>query len=106
VAPALVLRLAFGEETVGAAGALPVLGLAMTLLAAGYLSVQYMLALGRMTFLYALGAVAAAEVVLLLGAGLGTLVGFATVVLALQAAAALAVLSLGLARPAPAASRA
>ena len=45
VAPELVLRLAFGEETVVASGALFTLGLAMTLLAAGYLCVQYMLAL-------------------------------------------------------------
>ena len=48
VAPSLVLRLAFGEETVQAAGALLVLGFAMTLLAAGYLCVQYMLALREM----------------------------------------------------------
>ena len=98
VAPALVLRLAFGEETVPAAGALLVLGVAMTLLAAGYLCVQYMLALREVRFLFALGVAAAAEVVLLAGAGLSSIVGFAAVVLALQAAAALAVLALGLAR--------
>ena len=63
LAPRLVLRLAFGEETVQAAGALLVLGVAMTLLAGGYLCVQYMLALRRVTFLYALAAAAAAEVV-------------------------------------------
>ncbi|MGH2948570.1 MAG: glycosyltransferase [Solirubrobacteraceae bacterium] len=97
-APRLVLRLAFGEETVPAAGALLVLGVAMTLLAAGYLCVQYMLALRRVTFLYALAAAATAEVALLLGAGLGSIEGFATVVLGLQAAAALAVLTLGLGR--------
>ena len=98
VAPALVLRLAFGEETVLAADALLVLGVAMTLLAAGYLCVQYMLALREVRFLFALGAAAAAEIVLLLGAGLSSIEGFAVVVLALQAAAALAVLALGLAR--------
>jgi glycosyltransferase involved in cell wall biosynthesis/O-antigen/teichoic acid export membrane protein len=103
VAPSLVLRLAFGEETVPAAGALFVLGLAMTLLAAGYLCVQYMLALREVRFLLALGVAAAAEIVLLSGAGLSSLVGFAAVVLALQAVAALAVLALGLGRrPAPA----
>ncbi len=98
VAPELVLRLAFGEETVVASGALFTLGLAMTLLAAGYLCVQYMLALNRVTFLFALGAVAGAEIALLSGAGLSTIEGFAIVVLGLQAAAALSVLALGLAR--------
>ncbi len=98
VAPELVLRLAFGEETVVAAGALFTLGLAMTMLAAGYLCVQYMLALNRVSFLYALAAVAGAEIVVLSGAGLSTIDGFAVVVLGIQAAAALSVLALGLAR--------
>jgi glycosyltransferase involved in cell wall biosynthesis/O-antigen/teichoic acid export membrane protein len=97
LAPRTVLRLAFGEETVQASGALLVLGLAMTLLAIGYLCVQYMLALGRTSFLIALAIVAVAEVVLLAAARLDTLAGFAGVVLALQAAAALPVLTLGLA---------
>jgi len=102
VAPAFVLRVAFGEETVLASGALFVLGLAMTLLAAGYLCVQYMLALREVRFLYALGVAAAAEIVLLAGGGLSSITGFAAVVLALQATAALAVLALGLGRrPAP-----
>ncbi len=92
VAPALVLRLAFGEETVPAAGALLVLGIAMTLLAAGYLCVQYMLALREIRFLFALGVAAVAEIAVLSGTGLSSIVGFATVVLALQAVAALAVL--------------
>jgi len=98
LAPRLVLRLAFGEETVPAAGALLVLGVAMTLLAAGYLCVQYMLALRRVTFLYALGVAAAAEVVVLAGAGLRSIEGFAVVVLGLQAVAAVSVLALGLSR--------
>jgi glycosyltransferase involved in cell wall biosynthesis/O-antigen/teichoic acid export membrane protein len=98
LAPRLVLRLAFGEETVVASGALFALGLAMTLLAAGYLCVQYMLALRRVTFLYVLAAVAGAEIALLSGAGLSSIEGFAVVVLGLQAAAALSVLTLGLAR--------
>ena len=98
LAPRLVLRLAFGEETVQASGALLLLGVAMTLLAAGYLCVQYMLALRRVTFLYALAAAAAAEVVVLAGAGLSSIQGFAVVVLGLQAAAAISVLALGLAR--------
>ena len=81
VAPSLVLRLAFGEETVQASGALLVLGFAMTLLAAGYLCVQYMLALREMRFLIALGVAAAAEIAVLSGTGLSSIVGFATVVL-------------------------
>jgi O-antigen/teichoic acid export membrane protein len=99
VMPGTVLRLAFGADTVQAADALFVLGVAMTLLAAGYLCVQYMLALGRLAFLYALGAVAAAEVALLSGVELSSLGAFAAVVLVLQAVAALATLGLGLSRP-------
>ena len=63
IAPEPVLRLAFGEDTVVAADALFVLGLAMTLLAVCYLCVQYMLALGRLAFLLALAVVAGAEIV-------------------------------------------
>jgi O-antigen/teichoic acid export membrane protein len=98
VAPKLLLRLAFGAETVPASGALFVLGVAMTLLAAGYLCVQYMLALREIRFLIALGIAAVAEVAVLTGTGLSSIVGFATVVLALQATAALAVLALVFAR--------
>jgi O-antigen/teichoic acid export membrane protein len=96
--PKTVLRLAFGPETVQASDALFVLGCAMTLLAVGYLGVQYMLALGRLSFLWALGVVAAAEVALLGGADLTSLVSFAGVVLVLQAVAAACVLTLGFAR--------
>jgi len=98
--PELVLRTAFGPETVDAAGALPVLGLAMTLLAVAYLTVQYMVALGEMRFLWVLAAVAGAEVALLFG-GTPSITGFAAVVLGAQLIAAGAVLALGLrARPA------
>ena len=55
VAPETLLRVAFGEEFVSAADALPILGLAMTLLAVSTLAVQYMLALHRTAFLCALG---------------------------------------------------
>jgi len=96
IAPATVLRLAFGPETVVAADALFVLGCAMTLLAVGYLGVQYMLALGRVSFLPALAAVALAEIALLGGLGIESLVTFAAIVLGLQAAAALSVLAIGL----------
>ena len=96
VAPATVLRLAFGPDTVVAADALFVLGCAMTLLAVGYLGVQYSLALGRIAFLPALAAVAVAEVILLGGLGIDSLVTFAGIVLGVQAAAALSVLVIGL----------
>lgn len=95
IAPHLMLRLAFGEKYTQAAGALVVLGAAMTLLAAAYLAVQYMLALGRFNFLYVLGVAAVLEP-FLLSAGSRSLVGFAVVVLALQCVAATAVLVLGL----------
>src|SRR4029079_8823825 len=95
--PEPVLRLAFGPDTVVAADALFVLGCAMTLLAIGYLGVQYMLARGRGALLPALGGVAArAEGVLLGGLGIENLVTFAAIVLGLQATAALLVLTIGL----------
>ena len=95
--PETVLRLAFGPETVVAADALLVLGIAMTLLAVGYLGVQYMLALGRVAFLPALGVVAVAEIALLGAIGTDSLLDFAVIVLGLQAAGALSVLAIGLA---------
>jgi O-antigen/teichoic acid export membrane protein len=104
IAPETVLRLAFGPETVQAADALFVLGCAMTLLAIGYLGVQYMLALGRLSFLWPLGVVATAEVALLAGADLESLLAFAVVVLALQAVAAGSVITLGFAGRAAAAA--
>jgi hypothetical protein len=57
-----------------------------------------MLALREVRFLIALGVAAAAEIALLSGAGLSSITGFATVVLALQAMSALAILALGLGR--------
>ncbi len=106
VAPATVLRLAFGPDTVQAADALFVLGCAMALLAITYLGVQYMLALGRLSFLWPLGLIATTEVVLLGSADLESLVSFAGVVLAIQALAAGSVLALGFVARAPAAARA
>src|SRR3954452_6012348 len=97
--PETVLRLAFGPETVVASDALFVLGCAMTLLAVGYLGVQYMLALGRVAFLPALGTVALAEIALLGGLGIESLLTFAAIVLALQATAAISVLVIGLLSP-------
>jgi len=103
VAPETLLRVAFGEAFVSAADALPILGLAMTLLAVSTLAVQYMLALHRTAFLYALAVAAIAEPLLLSG-GDAEMRAFAEIVLAVQAAAAVACLGLALrARPARAA---
>jgi O-antigen/teichoic acid export membrane protein len=90
VAPELVLRVAFGGDTVDAAGALVVLGAAMLLLAIAYLTVQYLFALGRATFLWALAAIAAAEVAVLLTSGSPSIAGFADRVALVQVAAAAA----------------
>ena len=95
--PGPLLRLAFGSELAGAADQLRVLALAMALLAVACLAVQYMLALGRTAFLPVLGAVAAAEPLVL--AQVDDLSGFATVVLALQSVAALSLLAISLRRP-------
>jgi O-antigen/teichoic acid export membrane protein len=46
-----LLAVAFGDDLTDGAGALPWLGLAMALLACTYLSVQFLLALGRSTFI-------------------------------------------------------
>ena len=64
-----LLDAAFGDDLTEASGALPLLGLAMTLLACSYLSVQYLLALGRWRFIWVLALAAAAEVGLLAGVG-------------------------------------
>jgi glycosyltransferase involved in cell wall biosynthesis/O-antigen/teichoic acid export membrane protein len=103
--PGFLMRVAFGPDLTLAADALPVLGVAMTLLAVAYLTVQYMVALGELKFVWVLGVVAIVEP-FLLSAGNFTLLSFATVVLGLQLVAASAVLALGLRtrRPAPTAA--
>jgi O-antigen/teichoic acid export membrane protein len=85
--PGTVLRIAFGPDTVDGAGALRILGPAMTMLAVTFLSVQYLFALSRVHFLWGLAAVAAAEVAVLLS-GSFSLTGYAAAVLCVQAAAA------------------
>ena len=59
----------FGQQYADGAGALPVLAIAMSLLACAYLSVQYLLALERANFLWALAVAAVAEPLLLQGIG-------------------------------------
>jgi glycosyltransferase involved in cell wall biosynthesis/O-antigen/teichoic acid export membrane protein len=105
LAPDLLLRLAFGPDLTLAADALIWLGLAMTLLAVAYLTVQYMVALGETRFLWVLAVVAIAEPILL-SATTVTITGFAGIVFGLQCVVAVSVLALGLrarrARVAPA----
>jgi O-antigen/teichoic acid export membrane protein len=93
--PRLLLRLAFGPEYTQAASALIVLGAAMTLLAVAYLTVQYMIALGRRAFLGVLGVVAVIEP-FLLTSGSFSILDFAAIVFGLQCVAAAGVLALGL----------
>lgn len=93
--PHFLMRVAFGPDLTLASDALPVLGVAMTLLAVAYLTVQYMVALGELKFVWVLGVVAIIEP-FLLTAGDFTLLSYATVVLGLQLVAASAVLALGL----------
>ena len=93
--PHLLLRVAFGPDLTDASDALAVLGAAMTLLAIAYLTVQYMIALGRHSFLWVLGVVAIIEPFLLTSSG-SSIVSFAALVFGLQCVAASGVLALGL----------
>jgi O-antigen/teichoic acid export membrane protein len=100
LAPRLLIRLAFGANRLLAVDSLFILGVAFTVLAATYLAVQYLLALKRTWFLVAIGAVAVAEPIFLLQASRKP-VGFAVIVLAVQAAGALLAFGLALRREKP-----
>jgi O-antigen/teichoic acid export membrane protein len=101
VAAEPLLRAVFGDDLTLAADALPWLAVAMTLLACTYLSVQYLLALHRARFIWALGVAAVLEPVLVAGVA-PDLTTVAFVLLALQAILATTVLALGFrSRPAP-----
>jgi glycosyltransferase involved in cell wall biosynthesis/O-antigen/teichoic acid export membrane protein len=93
VAAKPLLEIVFGEELGQASGALPWLGLAMALLACAYLSVQYLLALGRSSFVWILGIGAALEVLVLLAIG-ARLTEVALALAGLQLTCAAAVLTL------------
>ncbi|MGN6170511.1 MAG: lipopolysaccharide biosynthesis protein [Solirubrobacteraceae bacterium] len=90
-----LLAIVFGERRATASASLLPLGAAFTVLAATYLAVQYMLALRRRAFLIVLGAVAVAELPLLLQAPRHP-AGFAAVVLAVQAVGAILAFALAL----------
>jgi glycosyltransferase involved in cell wall biosynthesis/O-antigen/teichoic acid export membrane protein len=92
--PALVLKIGFNIQDADAERALVLLGTAMTLLAIASLAIQYLLAIERFAFLWALTAIAVVEPFALANAGDG-LVGISAVVLALQVAAAISMLAFG-----------
>ena len=95
-----LLRTVFGPDLTGAADALPWLGLAMALLACAYLSVQYLLALGRSSFVWVLAVAAALEIGLLALVGADLLeVALALFGLQLGCAVTMLVLSLRARRP-------
>ncbi len=94
VAARPVLVAVFGQAYARGAGALPVLAVAMSLLACAYLSVQYLLALERANFLWALAVAAVAEPLVLQAIG-SRLTAVAVGLLVVQAFLAVVILSLG-----------
>jgi O-antigen/teichoic acid export membrane protein len=94
VAARPVLIAIFGHQYASGAGALPVLAIAMSLFACAYLSVQYLLALERANFLWALAIAAVAEPLVLQAIG-SHLTTVAVGLLGVQAFLALIVLALG-----------
>src|SRR4051794_5691268 len=93
VAAEPVLVAIFGHSYASGAAALPVLAVAMSLLACAYLSVQYLLALERANFLWALAAAAVAEPLVLQAIG-AELTAVAAGLLVVQTFLAAVVLSL------------
>jgi O-antigen/teichoic acid export membrane protein len=90
-----LLRAVFGEDLTDASDALPFLGLAMSLLACSYLSVQYLLAMGRASFLFVLGAGVIAEVAVLLSIG-DDLTAIAIALFCIQAVCASVILTMAM----------
>jgi O-antigen/teichoic acid export membrane protein len=93
-----LLRIVFGSDLTGASGALPWLGLAMSLLACTYLCVQYLLAMGRSRFIAILALAAFAEVALVIVIG-DDLTRVALAVLGVQVACAAPMLLIALRGP-------
>jgi O-antigen/teichoic acid export membrane protein len=96
-----LLRIVFGEDLTEASDALPFLGMAMSLLACSYLSVQYLLAMGKASFLFVLGAAVVAEVGLLLTIG-DDLTAIALALFGIQAVCATTILTMALRQKTPA----
>jgi O-antigen/teichoic acid export membrane protein len=95
-----LLRIVFGEDLTQASDALPFLGLAMSLLACSYLSVQYLLAMGRAHFLVVLAAGIAVEVPVLLAIG-DDLTAIAIALLCIQAFCAVTIFTLAMRQKRP-----
>ena len=98
--PHLLLSVAFGSKRATASGSLLVLGGAFAVLAATYLAIQYMLALGRTWFLLPLGVVAVCEPFVLVE-GPNHPAGFAATVLGVQAIGAVLAFLIALRRESP-----
>jgi O-antigen/teichoic acid export membrane protein len=96
-----LLRIVFGEDLTESSDALPFLGLAMSLLACSYLSVQYLLAMGKASFLVVLAGGLVAEVPVLLSLG-DNLTAIAIALLAIQAVCAATILTMAMRQKAPA----
>jgi O-antigen/teichoic acid export membrane protein len=94
--PELLLRTAFGADYESGADVLLMLGAAYALLATTYLCVQFLLGLHRRAVIPVLAVMAAAEPLLLLGAG--DLATFARTVLLVHAVTAVLLLALSAAR--------
>ena len=90
-----LLRVVFGDDLTDASAALPWLGIAMSLLACSYLSVQYLLGVGRSGFIWLLGVAALVEVALLAGIG-ADLEQVALALMGVQAACAAVIVTLSL----------
>jgi len=93
VASEPLLRIVFGSKYTGSAGALPFLGIAMSLLAVTFLTVQYKLALHRARFIGVLAVAAVVQPLAILAIG-PHLTSIALGVLAVQAALAATMLVL------------
>jgi O-antigen/teichoic acid export membrane protein len=96
-----LLRIVFGEDLTDASDALPFLGLAMSLLACSYLSVQYLLAMGKASFLFVLAGGLLVEVPVLLAIG-DDLTAIAIALFAIQAVCASVILTMAMRQKAPA----
>jgi O-antigen/teichoic acid export membrane protein len=93
VAAEPLLRIVFGDDLTESASALPWLGVAMTLLAWSYLSVQYLLGVGRAGFIPILAVAALAEIALLAAIG-ADLEQIAVALMGVQLACAAVILTL------------
>jgi len=98
VAAEPLLRIVFGSKFTSSAAALPFLGMAMSLLAVTFLTVQYKLALHRARFILVLAVAAVVQPIVLLVIG-PHLTGIALGMLAVQASLAAVMLLLAFRQP-------